>query len=102
MTSDLLARLDASPFLRIEHRGPYALLCCPPTGRTIGSVDERTGLLTVDVDREFVGPLLDRHPQLGVTAGGVRLDAAAPAADAIVRWRIDLELFAPQLGAASP
>ena len=102
----LLAHLAAWPFLRIEQRGANAALYFSPRHQAIGTVDVRTGTLTVDVGRDAVGPLLERHPQLQVTGGGVRLDVteaeAAPAAEALIRWRVDLERFAPQLRDASP
>jgi hypothetical protein len=100
-----LARLEAWPFLRIERRGGAAVLYFCDGGRAIGTIDVRTGMLTVDVDPALVGPLLARDAQLHAAPGGVRLRAAGAgrsAAEALLRWRIDLERYAPQLRDASP
>jgi hypothetical protein len=100
-----MAHLEASPFLRIEQRGPRAALYVRSAQKAIGAVDLRSGMVSVEVDRELVAPLLERHPQLQTTTGGVRLSATgagAVHAEALIRWRIDLELFAPQLRDASP
>jgi hypothetical protein len=102
----LLRRLGAWPFLRIERHGVRAVLHGGDRDRVIGSVDVRTGTLTVDVGRGAIGPLVARHPEVEVVGGGVRLavtDARRrAAAEALVRWRIDLERFAPQGREASP
>jgi hypothetical protein len=102
----LLARLGDWPFLRIERHGERAVLHGGDRDRVIGTVDVRTGTLTVVAGPELVGPLAARHPDLEVTGRGVRLavtDARRrAAAEALVRWRIDLERFAPQRREASP
>jgi hypothetical protein len=105
MTPQLLARLEAWPFLRIEQRGTDAALYFGAGEQAIGLMDARTGMLTVHVGPEVIAPLLERHPQLQPAAGGVRLRATGAgraAAEALLRWRIDLERFAPQLHNASP
>jgi hypothetical protein len=105
MTSELLAGLEASPSLRVEQRGPVAALYVRHRDEAIGTVDVRSGMLTVAVDHDLVAPLLDRHPQLQVTAGGVRLHATGAGrqtAEALVRWRMEVERFGPQLRSASP
>ena len=105
-SSRLLRRLDAWPFLRIERHGRHALLYGGHRDRPIGTVDVRSGMLTVDVAPDLVGSVLERHPRLRVTDGGLRLgvtDAESrAAAEALVRWRIGLDRFASQLRAASP
>jgi hypothetical protein len=101
----LLARLEASPFLRIEQRGARGALYFGGQAQAVGVLDVRTGMLTVDVDREFIGGLRERHPQWQPTAGGVRLRAngvGLASAEALIRWRIDLERFAPQQRDAAP
>jgi hypothetical protein len=103
--SRLLDRLDAWPFLRIEHRGAVATLYFCDGDQAIGTIDGRTGMLTVHADREVIAPLLERHPDLQASTCGVRVRATGAgyiAAEALLRWRIDLERFAPQLRDASP
>jgi hypothetical protein len=76
------------------------------SGEVIGEVDVRTGTLTVIAGAQDVGALLTSHPRLRVTDGGVRLDVTDAgsflAAKALVRWRLGLERFAPQVRDASP
>jgi hypothetical protein len=102
----LLRRLDALPFLRIERRGVRAVLYGADRDQRIGTVDVSTGTLTVDVGPDLRGPLLERHPELRLANGGVRLDvtdaARRVAAEDLVRWRIGLERFGPQWREASP
>jgi hypothetical protein len=102
----LLCRLDAWPLLRVERRGAHAVLYGGDRGLPIGTVDVRTGTLTVPVRSDLRGPLLASHPELEVANGGVRLEVTDAerrvAAEALVRWRIGLERFAPQEREASP
>jgi hypothetical protein len=102
----LLGRLDAWPFLRIERRGMRAVLYGGDRDQVIGTMDVRTGVLMVDVRPDAVGRLLGCHPQLQGVAGGVRLDVTdagrGALAEGLLRWRLGLERFAPQLREASP
>jgi hypothetical protein len=102
----LLRRLEAWPFLRIERRGMRAMLYGGDRDQAIGTVDVRTGVLTVAVRPEAVGALLERHPQLELVSAGVRLEVTDAerrvVAEAVLRWRIGLERFAPQMREASP
>ena len=102
----LLRRLGAWAFLRVERRGMRAVLFAGDRDRPVGTVDLRTGTLTVDVGPDLVGPLLESHPELQATGGGVRLDVTdaerRAVGEAVVRWRIGLECFAPQWREASP
>jgi hypothetical protein len=104
--SRLLRRLDASPYVRVDRRGVHAVLYGYDRDQPIGTVDVRTGTLTVDVPPDLLGQLLESHPGLQVTSGGVRLDVTdderGRAAEALVRRRIDLERFGPQWREASP
>jgi hypothetical protein len=102
----LLCRLDAWPFLRIERRGVRVVLYGGDRDEPIGTVDARTGTLTVEVRPDLRGPLLECHPELQLANGGVRLEVTDAerrvAAESLVRWRIGLERFAPQWREASP
>ena len=102
----LLRRLESWPFLRIERRGACAVLHSGVADRVIGTLDLATGTLTTDLTRDLIHPLLEDHPRLQVTGGGVRLDVVdvgcRRAAEALVRWRIDVERFATQMHCASP
>jgi hypothetical protein len=102
----LLRRLDSWPFVRIERRGVRAVLYGGVGDRVIGTLDVRTGMLTADLGPDLSRQLLENHPQLQGTSRGVCLgvtDAASRmAAEALVRWRIDVERFAPQWREASP
>jgi hypothetical protein len=101
----LLADLESVPLLRIERRGPVATLYVCGGQQAIGTFDLRSDTLTVDVDRDAIAPLLARHPELQATAGGVRVlatGAGVAAAEALIRWRIDLAWYAPQQRDASP
>jgi hypothetical protein len=105
-SSRLLRRLDAWPFLRIERRGQRAVLYGSVRHQVIGTLDLRTGTLTADVGPDLSRELRESHPRLQVTRRGVRLDVtdagSRMAAEALVRWRVDLERFAPQWREASP
>ena len=102
----LLRRLEDWPFLRIERRGVRAVLYEGDRDQPIGTVDLCTGTLTLEVRTDLRGTLLERHPQLQLTRSGVRLDVTdaqrCVTAEDLVRWRIGLERFAPQLREASP
>jgi hypothetical protein len=100
----LVARLEAWPFLRIQRRGTEVALCFG--NQTIGTVDIRSGVLTVYVGGDLSSGLLERHPRLQVGVGGVRLNVTDAeglhAAEALLRWRMDVGRFAPQWRDASP
>jgi hypothetical protein len=102
----LLRRLDASPFIRVERRGRRAVLHVSDRDRVIGALDLWTGTLTAVVAPDLSRQLLAHDPRLQVTRRGVRVDVtdagSRMAAEALVRWRVDLERFAPQWREASP
>jgi hypothetical protein len=62
--------------------------------------------VSVTVPRDAAGPTLEGHSRLRGTADGVRVRVsdgdARTAAEALLRWRVELERFGPQLRAASP
>jgi hypothetical protein len=84
----LLRDLGSWPFLRIERRGPRALLYGAVAGDRFATLDLSTGALTVD-------------PDMGVGVDVVDAESRR-AAEALIRRRVDLERFAPQLREASP
>ena len=84
----LLCDLGSWPFVRVERRGARAFLYGAVGGDRFGTLDLSTGALAVDLD------------------AGVRLDvidaASRRAAEALIRRRVDVERFMPQLREASP
>jgi hypothetical protein len=104
MLDDFLRRLDSLTYLIIERRPGRVILRVREL--VVGDLDLATRVLSVDVPGEMLGPLLQAHPHLQETKDGVSvrvtdLDSRA-AAEALVRWRIELERFGGQLLAASP
>jgi hypothetical protein len=104
MLDELLRRLDSWAYLRIDRRPGCVILRMRDL--VVGALNLASHVLSVDVPGDMVGPLLEAHPHLRETKNGVSvhitdLDSRA-AAEALLRWRIDLERFGPQLLAASP
>ena len=102
----LLEHIETWRSLRIEQRRTAAALYHRNRERAIGTLDMQTGTLTVDADRDVIGPLRERHSELQLTDRGVQLDvtdaAGLECAEALLRWRLDLERFGWQLRVASP
>jgi hypothetical protein len=102
----LLDELSVWPFLRVERRGPRAVLRSGGSEREIGAIDLREGRLTVAVPRYLVGSLLARHPQLEPAERGVRIalsdDERCAVAQALLRWRLGRARFGAQGREASP
>jgi hypothetical protein len=104
MLDELLHRLDSWPYLRVERRpGSVSLRV---RDRVVGALNLASQVLSTDVPGDMVGRLLDAQPHLRETKNGVSVhitdvDGRA-AAEALLRWRIELERFGPQLLAASP
>jgi len=102
----LLRRVDAWPHARVERRGPRATVRDEAGGRALAVLELETGRLIAPLPRELVDTARDLHPLWRPTAGGVTVDLSSPAgpaaAEALLRWRLELELFAPQALAASP
>jgi hypothetical protein len=72
----------------------------------IGTLNIETRALTANVPAGTVGLLLADRPQLRGTHDGVSVHVtdvdSRRAAEALLRWRIELERFAPQLRNAAP
>jgi hypothetical protein len=104
MLDELLRRLDSWAYLRIERRPGCVILRMRDL--VVGAVNPASQVVSVDVPAGMVDRLLDAHPHLRETKDGVSvrvsdLDSRA-AAEALLRWRIELERFGGQLLAASP
>jgi hypothetical protein len=102
--ADLLHHLDSWPNVHME-RWPDGV-----TFRVrdvvIGTLELGTRTLSVNIPADKVRVLLSGHPQLvgmkdGVTLHVVDTDSRTTA-EALLRWRTNLERFSPQLLAASP
>jgi hypothetical protein len=104
--AELVERVARSPFLRAEHREHLVCLHSTVTDLVVAMVDVSERELTVDVPGDLVPSLLDRHAGLRATGNGVRLEihdaAGLRSAEAVLRWRIGLQLYARQARAASP
>ena len=104
MLDELLHRLDSWAYLRVERRpGSVSLRV---RDRVVGGLNLASEVLSVDVPGDMLGRLLEAQPHLCETEDGVSVpitdvDSRA-AAEALLRWRIELERFGPQLLAASP
>ena len=72
----------------------------------VGRLNLRTGTLTAEVEAATVRTLLATQPLLRMNRGGVRVDLidadSRRAAEALIRWQVDLERYAFQLRSASP
>jgi hypothetical protein len=72
----------------------------------IGTLNLETRALTASIPRGMVSLLLANRPQMRATKDGVGVHVTdvenRRAAEALLRWRIELEWFAPQLRCASP
>jgi hypothetical protein len=104
MLDEFLRRLDSWAYLRIERRPGCVILRVRDL--VVGTVNPASQIVSVDVPAGMVDRLLHAHPQVRETKDGMSvhvsdLDSRA-AAEALLRWRIDLERFGPQLLAASP
>jgi hypothetical protein len=72
----------------------------------IARLNLRTGALTVFVNADMVRSLVETQPMLRLTRDGVRLDVidaeSRRTGERLIRWRIGLERFGPQMREASP
>jgi hypothetical protein len=97
-------RLDSWPYLRTERRTQRVILRVRDL--VIGTLNLETHSLSVNVPPDSVALLLESRPQLRRTEDGLSVHVTDPhsraSAEALLRWRIELERFAGQLGAASP
>jgi hypothetical protein len=103
---ELLRRLGSWPYLRTELRGARMTLRVRSGDVVIGTLNLETRALTASVPPGMVSLLLANRPQLRGTKDGVSVHVTdvdnRRAAEALLRWRIELERFAPQLHCASP
>jgi hypothetical protein len=101
---ELLHHLGSWPYLHIERRTDRAMLRMRDL--VVGTLNLVTDALSVNVPPDAVGPMLESDPRLRRTTDGVGVHVtdseSRTAAETLVRWRVDLERFAPQLDAASP
>jgi hypothetical protein len=102
----LLRRLDSWPYLRTELRGDRVTLRMRNGDAVLGTLNIETRALTANVPAGMVGLLLADRPRLRGTNDGVSVHVtdvdSRRAAEALLRWRIELERFAPQLRNAAP
>jgi hypothetical protein len=101
---ELLHHLDSWPYLHIERRTDCAIL--RTRDLVVGTLNLAMHAVSVNVPPDAVGPMLESDPLLRRTTDGVGVrvtdSESRTAAETLLRWRVDLERFAPQLGAASP
>jgi hypothetical protein len=102
----LVRTLQCSPYFRVERRDDLVTLRSGVLDAAIGAVNLETGVLTVHVSPDVAGPLLEEHPRLRRTSDGVGVrvtnGATRRAAEVLIRWRMEVERYAPQLRNASP
>jgi hypothetical protein len=102
----LLRRVALWPSVRVDVRGDDAAVHSGAGDACIARLNLRTGALTAFVRPDLVGALVEAQPGVQLTRDGVRLNVSdqgsRTAAERLMRWRIDLERFGPQLREASP
>jgi hypothetical protein len=101
---ELLHHLDSWPYLHIERRTDCAILRMHDL--VVGTLNLVMHALSVNVPPDAVAAKLASDPLLRRTTDGVRVHVtdieSRTAGETLLRWRVDLERFAPQLGVASP
>jgi hypothetical protein len=80
----LLDRLDRWPYVRVQRRGDVAIVRSRAADAPIGRLDLRTGVLDVEACPVRCDSILLRDA-----------DSLA-AAEALLRWRLDLDFYAGQ------
>jgi hypothetical protein len=99
-----LHHLDSWPYLHIERRTDCAIMRTHDL--VVGTLNLVMHALSVNLPADAVGPRLASHPLLRRTTDGIGVHVtdseSRTAAETLLRWRVDLEPFAPQLRAASP
>jgi hypothetical protein len=102
----LVRRISLWPFVRVELRGDDAAVHSGVRDTSIARLNLGTGALTIFVIADMVRSLVQTEPLLRMTREGVRIDVSdiesRKAGERLIRWRIDLERFGPQLREASP
>jgi hypothetical protein len=102
----LVRRIREWPAVRIEKRGPCAVLLSGARDVPIAELDVSTGALAAFIPPDLARSIVRDEPLLQLARDCVRItlvdDASRRAAERLLRWRINLERFRPQLREASP
>jgi hypothetical protein len=102
----LVRRVSLWPSVRVALRGDAAAVYSGVRESFVARIDLGTGALTVFVVTDLVAALVATEPLLALTRDGVRVEVrdvpTRKAGERLLRWRIDLERFSPQLREASP
>jgi hypothetical protein len=102
----LLDRICTWPSVRVDVRGDDAEVHSGVCDTCIARLDLRTGALTAFVAADQASTIVEAEPLLRLTGDGVRLNVNSTGTrttgERLMRWRIDLERFGPQLREASP
>jgi hypothetical protein len=102
----LLHCVSKWPYVRVDVQGDDAGINSGIPRTCVARLRVDTGALTVFVSAEEVTTLLATEPLIRRSSEGVYLGVhdtdSRTAGERLLRWRLDLERFAPQLRAASP
>jgi hypothetical protein len=102
----LVRRIRSWPFVRIEQRGDRVAIRGGVRDTSLARLDLGSSTLTIFVVADLLPALVATEPLLRRTDDGVRLalsDATSlDTGERLLRWRVDLERFGPQLREASP
>jgi hypothetical protein len=102
----LVRRVRLWPFARIEAQGACTTIHSGVGDACIARLDLTTGALAVFVAADQARLLAQSEPRARATRDGVRLDVrdadSGAAGERMLRWRIDLVRFRPQMADASP
>jgi hypothetical protein len=102
----LVRRIREWPSVRIEERGACAVLLSGARDVPIAEVNVSTGALAAFIPPDLARSVVRDEPLLQLAQDRVRItlvdDASGRAAERLLRWRINLERFGPQLREASP
>jgi hypothetical protein len=101
---ELLHHLDSWPYLHIERQSDCAILRMHDL--VVGKLNLAMRAVSVNVPPDATGPRLASDPLVRRTTDGISVHVtdieSRTTAETLLRWRVDLERFAPQLGVASP
>jgi hypothetical protein len=102
----LVSRVRLWPFARVEAQGACTTIHSGAGDACIARLDLTTGALAVFVAADLARLLARSEPRARATRDGVRLDVrdadSGAAGERMLRRRIDLVRFGPQLAEASP
>ena len=88
-------RLDSWPYIRMERRTDCVVLRVRDL--VVGTLNPVSGAVSVTVPRDAASRGTAHGMSVRVTDGETRA-----AAEALLRWRVEIERFGPQLRASSP